>query len=232
MSDALLKVQNLTSGYGGSTVIRDVSFTLGRGEIMALVGKNGMGKTSLLKTILGFLPAEAGRVHFEGREVTRMPPHLKRRRSLAYAPQEQALFQDLSVRENLRLGLLSDGDFEARLDEVAASFPILGKRLAQRAGTLSGGEQKMLIVARGLMAEPLLFLLDEVTEGLQPSVVDRMAEVLSERRRKYGTSLLIVEQHLPFVLGLADSYTVLKRGEIVASGLVDATTDIEAHMQL
>jgi len=230
----LLEVSGLSSGYGGSTVIRDVSFSVRRGEVLALVGKNGMGKTSLLKTIMGFLPVESGRVTFRGRDVTHLAPHAKRRQALAYAPQEQALFQDLTVRENLRLGLLSDGAFEARFAQVAEAFPILAKRLGQRAGTLSGGEQKMLIVARGLMAEPLLFMLDEVTEGLQPSVIDRLAEVLASRRRRDGIALLIVEQHLPFALGIADRYAVLKRGEIIASGPVtaDAARGIEEHMQI
>jgi ABC-type branched-subunit amino acid transport system ATPase component len=183
---------------------------------------------------MGFLPVERGRVIFRGRDVTRLAPHAKRRQALAYAPQEQALFQDLSVRENLRLGVLSDEVFEARLAQVAEAFPILAERLGQRAGTLSGGEQKMLIVARGLMAEPLLFMLDEVTEGLQPSVIDRLAEVLAGRRQRDGIALLIVEQHLPFALGIADRYAVLKRGEIIASGRVtgDAARAIEEHMQI
>jgi ABC-type branched-subunit amino acid transport system ATPase component len=230
----LLEVNGLTSGYGGSTVIRDVSLSIGRGEALALIGKNGMGKTSLLKTIMGFLPVESGTVTFQGEDVTRLPPHAKRRRALAYAPQEQALFQDLTVRENLRLGLLSDEAFEARLAQAAEAFPILTKRLGQRAGTLSGGEQKMLIVARGLMAEPLLFMLDEVTEGLQPSVIDRLAQVLVDRRRRDGIALLIVEQHLPFALEIADRYAVLKRGEIIATGPVtaDAAPGIETHMQI
>lgn len=161
-------------------------------------------------------------------------PHRKRALGLAYAPQEQALFQDLSARDNLRLGLADDRSFEARLADVSGWFPVLTARLFQHAGTLSGGEQKMLIVARGLIAEPRLFLLDEVTEGLQPSVVDRLAEVLATTRRERGTAMLVVEQHLPFVLGLADSFAVLKRGEVVDTGPVDAgsAVRIDEHMRL
>jgi len=165
---AALELVNLTSGYGSSTVIHGVSLQVGPGEIVALVGKNGMGKSSLLKTILSFLPAWDGAVRLDGRDVTRLAPFRKRALGLAYAPQEQALFRDLSVRDNLRLGLSDDRGFEARLADINNWFPVITARLYQRAGTLSGGEQKMLIVARGLIAEPRLFLLDEVTEGLQP----------------------------------------------------------------
>jgi ABC-type branched-subunit amino acid transport system ATPase component len=231
---AALELSGLTSGYGSSTVVHDVSLQIAPGEIFALVGKNGMGKSSLLKTILAFLPAWQGAVRLDGRDVTRLAPFRKRALGLAYAPQEQALFQDLSVRDNLRLGLIDDRSFEARLADISGWFPVLTARLSQRAGTLSGGEQKMLIVARGLIAEPRLFLLDEVAEGLQPSVVDRLAEVLAAIRRDRGTAMLVVEQHLAFVLGLADRFAVFKRGEVVDTGPVDATSAarIDEHMRL
>ncbi|MBI5263980.1 MAG: ABC transporter ATP-binding protein [Bradyrhizobium sp.] len=231
---AALELVNLTSGYGSSSVVHGVSLEIAPGEIFALVGKNGMGKSSLLKTILSFLPAWDGAVRLDGRDVTRLAPFRKRALGLAYVPQEQALFQDLSVRDNLRLGLSDDRGFEASLAAISGWFPVLTARLSQRAGTLSGGEQKMLIVARGLIAEPRLLLLDEVTEGLQPSVVDRLAEVLAETRRDRGTAMLLVEQHLSFVLGLADRFAVFKRGEVVDSGRVDAGSAerIDEHMRL
>jgi ABC-type branched-subunit amino acid transport system ATPase component len=233
MTDAL-QVEGLTSGYGTSEVISDVSFALAKSEVLALVGKNGMGKTSLLKAVLGFLPAWRGRVTFAGSDVTRTPPHQKRRLGLVYVPQEHALFQDLTIRDNLRLGLLSDREFDASLDQVGQWFPVLTRRLRQRAGTLSGGEQKMLIVARALMARPGVLLLDEVTEGLQPSLVDRLSEVLTGFRKEIGTSMVVIEQHLPFALGIANRYVVFKRGEIVDSARVDqdAATRIEAHMRI
>jgi ABC-type branched-subunit amino acid transport system ATPase component len=233
MTDAL-QVEGLTSGYGTSEVISDVSFALAKSEVLALVGKNGMGKTSLLKAVLGFLPAWRGRVTFAGSDVTRTPPHQKRRLGLVYVPQEHALFQDLTIRDNLRLGLLSDREFEASLDQVGQWFPVLTRRLRQRAGTLSGGEQKMLIVARALMARPGVLLLDEVTEGLQPSLVDRLSEVLTGFRKEIGTSMVVIEQHLPFALGIANRYVVFKRGEIVDSARVDqdAAARIEGHMRI
>lgn len=231
---AALELANLTSGYGSSSVVHGVSLAIAPGEILALVGKNGMGKSSLLKTILSFLPAWDGAVRLDGRDVTRLAPFRKRALGLAYSPQEQALFQDLSVRDNLRLGLSDDRGFEASLSDVNGWFPVLAARMSQRAGTLSGGEQKMLIVARGLIAKPRLLLLDEVTEGLQPSVVDRLAEVLFATRRERGTAMLVVEQHLSFVLGLADRFAVLKRGEIVDTAPVDANSmaRIDEHMRL
>jgi branched-chain amino acid transport system ATP-binding protein len=231
---AALELVNLTSGYGSSTVVHGVSLEIAPGEILALVGKNGMGKSSLLKTILSFLPAWDGAVRIDGRDVTRLAPFRKRALGLAYSPQEQALFQDLSVRDNLRLGLSDDRGFEASLSDISGWFPVLTARLSQRAGTLSGGEQKMLIVARGLIAKPRLLLLDEVTEGLQPSAVDRLAEVLAATRRDRGTAMLVVEQHLSFVLGLADRFAVLKRGEMVDTGPVDADSAarIDEHMRL
>jgi branched-chain amino acid transport system ATP-binding protein len=229
-----LQVEGLSSGYGTSKVINDISFALAQSEVLAIVGKNGMGKTSLLKTVLGFLPAWHGSVSFAGRDVTRMPPHLRRRLGMVYVPQEHALFQDLTIRDNLRLGLLSDDDFESSLEHVSRWFPVLAQRLQQRAGTLSGGEQKMLIVARALIAKPAVLLLDEVTEGLQPSLVDRLSDVLTRFRRDIGTSMVVIEQHLPFALGIANRYLVFKRGEIVDSAPIDneAAQRIEAHMRI
>ena len=229
-----LQVEGLASGYGTSEVISDVSFTLAKSEVLAIVGKNGMGKTSLLKAVLGFLPAWRGTISLAGRDVTLMPPHLKRRQGLVYVPQEHALFQDLTIRDNLRLGLLSDREFAAALEHVGQWFPVLTQRLLQRAGTLSGGEQKMLIVARALMARPEVLLLDEVTEGLQPSLVDRLSDVLAAFGQNIGTSMIVIEQHLPFALGIANRYLVFKRGEVVDSAGVDAeaAARIEAHMRI
>ena len=233
-AEAIIRANGLTRRLGKLTAVDRLDLQIAPGEIFALVGKNGMGKSSLLKTILSFLPAWNGVVRLEGRDVTRLAPFRKRALGLAYAPQEQALFQDLSVRDNLRLGLSDDRGFEASLSDISGWFPVLTARLSQRAGTLSGGEQKMLIVARGLIAKPRLLLLDEVTEGLQPSVVDRLAEVLAATRRDRGTAMLVVEQHLSFVLGLADRFAVLKRGEVVDTGPVDADSAarIDEHMRL
>jgi len=213
-----LAVSGVKSGYGQANVLHDVSFEVRRGEIFALLGKNGMGKSTLLKTVMGFLPIHAGRVSLFGEDITGLAPHRVARRAIAYTPQEQALFQDLTVEENLRLGLRSDKRFAAGLQRVGRFFPFLAARRQQRAGTLSGGEQKMLLVARALIAQPKLLLIDEISEGLQPSVIDRLTEALRAERDQSQASMLIIEQNIKFALSVADRYAVLKLGEIVEQG--------------
>jgi ABC-type branched-subunit amino acid transport system ATPase component len=217
---AALAVENVRSGYGEAVVVRDVSLVVRPGEIFALLGKNGMGKSTLLKTLMGFLPLQGGGVSLFGEKVGGLPPHLLARRRLAYTPQEQALFQDLTVEDNLRLGLRERTQFTSGLARIGVHFPFIPERLRQRAGTLSGGEQKMLLVARALMTRPRLILIDEITEGLQPSVIERMVRVLRAERDQTGAAMLIVEQNVKFALAVADSYAVLKLGEIVDGGAV------------
>jgi ABC-type branched-subunit amino acid transport system ATPase component len=229
MSTAALDVARLSSGYGEALVVREVALEVQPGEIFALLGKNGMGKSTLLKTVMGFLPIQGGRVRVFGEDVTAMPPHRVARKAIAYTPQEQALFQDLTVEDNLRLGLRDDRQFEPGLRRVGRVFAFLPGRLKQRAGTLSGGEQKMLLVARALMSAPKLMLIDEISEGLQPSVIERLAGVLRAERDASGTSILLIEQNVKFALAVADRYAVLKLGEIVDRGDVNSQ-DIEARI--
>jgi branched-chain amino acid transport system ATP-binding protein len=214
----ILALEGLSSGYGGATVVRNISLALRPGEIVAVLGKNGMGKTTLLKTIMGFVRPTSGRVTLGLDDVTHCPPHLMVRRSVAYAPQEFTLFQDLTVEENLRLGVPDDRLFRERLPALAEVFPRMLERLRQRAGTLSGGEQKMLLLSRAVLARPRVMLIDEVSEGLQPTMIERMAEVLRRTRAENGTSVLLIEQNLAFALSVADRYAVLKLGEIVEEG--------------
>lgn len=231
----LLRVTGLASGYKTSIVINDVSFDIGAGEAVAMLGKNGMGKSTLLKTLMGYLSKQRGAVSLQGRDATHMPPYEVARAGVAYAAQEQPLFQDLSIRDNLRLGLTSDSLFDARFADTAALFPVFQTRLRQPAGTLSGGEQKMLLVARALMMRPKLLLLDEITEGLQPSVIDRLADALLWERHNRGTAMLVVEQNVPFALKVADRYLVLKQGTIVDEGAVaaaDAASRIFNHLKV
>ena len=217
-----LAVSGLSSGYGEAVIVRDVTFDVRPGEIFALLGKNGMGKSTLLKTLMGYVPAQAGKVALFGDDITGQPVHRVARRSIAYTPQERALFQDLSVEQNLRLGLRDEALFAPGMKRIGAIFPVLPGRMAQRAGTLSGGEQKMLLVARALMSRPRLMLIDEITEGLQPLVIDRLAEALRNEREQSGTAILLIEQNVKFVLAVADRYAVLKLGEIVDAGDVGA----------
>jgi branched-chain amino acid transport system ATP-binding protein len=219
MSPSVLDIADLSSGYGEAVVLRNVSLSVRPGEIFALLGKNGMGKSTLLKTVLGFLPAKRGRIKLFGEDVTAVPTHLIARKAIAYTPQEQTLFQDLTVEDNLRLGLRDDRGFAEGVARVSEYFPIVGKRLSQKAGTLSGGEQKMLIVSRALLGSPRLMLIDEISEGLQPSMIQRLTEILLAERKRTGTAIFIVEQNVPFAFSIADRYAVLKIGEIADDGV-------------
>jgi ABC-type branched-subunit amino acid transport system ATPase component len=228
-----LAVVDLSSGYGEAIVVRAASIEVGRGEIVAVLGKNGMGKSTLLKTVMGYLPARTGRVRVFDEDVTGAPPHRVARRGVAFTPQEQAIFQDLTVEDNLKLALPDPGWFASGFARVGETFPFLRERRRQRAGTLSRGEQKMLLVARALMARPRLMLVDEITEGLQPSVVRRLAGVFVDERDRLGTAMLLVEQNVRFALDVADRWAVLKLGEIVDRGSsrdADAAARIEAHL--
>jgi ABC-type branched-subunit amino acid transport system ATPase component len=173
-----LSLSNVTSGYSAVAVINALTLSIDAGEVFALMGKNGMGKTTLLKTILGFLALRSGEIRLDDTPLAGVSPAALIASGVSYAPQEQALFQDLTVRDNLRLALPSDRELESRCECVFDYFPFLKDRLAQKAGTLSGGEQKMLILARSLMLKPKLLLIDEISEGLQPTVIDRIATAL------------------------------------------------------
>ncbi|TCK36546.1 amino acid/amide ABC transporter ATP-binding protein 2 (HAAT family) [Paraburkholderia sp. BL8N3] len=215
---AIVQVDALKSGYGEAMVLKGLDLRLARGEVMAILGKNGMGKSTLLKTLMGYIRPAEGEVALFGERTTGMPPNRIARRDVAYIPQEKALFQDLTVEENLKLALLRDRDFKALFARIDDLFPFLKDRLRQKAGTLSGGEQKMLLVARALIRQPKLILIDEITEGMQPSVIERLVGILIRERDTAGTTMLLVEQHVRFAFAVANRYAVLELGEIPASG--------------
>jgi ABC-type branched-subunit amino acid transport system ATPase component len=229
-----LEVSRLASGYGESVVIHDVSLTIGHADIVALLGKNGMGKTTFARTILGFLPPRHGTVVVCGKDMTGSTPDIVARNGVAHAPQEKAIFQDLSVRDNLRLATADDRTFRDQVGRVFAIFPFFEQRLSQKAGTLSGGEQKMLIIARAIIVRPRLLVIDEISEGLQPSVIGRIAQVLRHERDSNGTAMLLIEQNIAFALAIADRWAVLKRGEIDDVGIVasDAADTIAEHLSV
>jgi ABC-type branched-subunit amino acid transport system ATPase component len=222
----VVQVDALQSGYGEAMVLKGLDLTLGRGEAVAILGKNGMGKSTLLKTLMGFIRPKSGDIALFGERTIGVPPNRIARHDVAYIPQEKALFQDLSVEENLKLALLRDRDFKPLFERIEDLFPFLKERLKQKAGTLSGGEQKMLLVARALIRRPKLILIDEITEGMQPSVIERLVGILNRERDNAGTTMLLVEQHVRFAFAVANRYAVLELGEIPAAG---ATTDASAH---
>jgi branched-chain amino acid transport system ATP-binding protein len=230
-----LSVAGLQGGYGEAYVLHGIDLEIGRGEIFAILGKNGMGKTTLLKTIMGLLSARQGRVELLGEDVSGWPAYRITRLGVSYVPQEKSIFQDLSVEENLRLALRDVSAFDERLNTVAGAFPILKTRPRQRAGTLSGGEQKMLLIGRALLTRPRLVLVDEISEGLQPAMITRLQNVLMDERRAHGVTVVLVEQNVGFALALADRYAVLKVGTIVESGCTGdpgARQRVERHLTL
>lgn len=217
----LLDIRGLNVFYGESHILRDVDLNVGVGEMVCLIGRNGVGKTTLLKTVIGLLQQRHGDLQLEGRSLTALPPHARARVGVGYVPQGREIIPQLTVRENLLLGLeaLPGGLAKNRhIDPLVFElFPILEKFLARRGGDLSGGQQQQLAIARALLGKPKLLLLDEPTEGIQPSVVLDIERAVRRIIEATGISVLLVEQHLHFVRQ-ADRYYAMQRGGIVASG--------------
>lgn len=218
-----VELRGVESGYGSATVIRGVDLTVPSGEALALVGRNGMGKTTLLKTVLGYLRPTAGTITLDGVDITGRLPERIVRRGVAYGPQEEAVFASLTVADNLDAAGRSVAPERRR--DVLGFFPVLAQRLKQRAGTLSGGEQKMLVLARALLAEPRLLVLDEITAGLQPSMVTTVVEALRWERAERGTTLLLVEQNIDASLAICDRVVVLTRGRLTADDTASGVQD-------
>ncbi|CDZ56675.1 Amino acid/amide ABC transporter ATP-binding protein 2, HAAT family [Neorhizobium galegae bv. orientalis] len=214
---AMLEIEGLNGWYGASHVLHGVSFAVEPGEIVALVGRNGAGKTSIIRSIMGLMPRTAGAIRFNGEDISRLKAHDRYVRGLAYVPEERRIVRGLTVLENLQLGLVADRkriDEAAAIDEIARSFPRLKERLHQEGVTMSGGEQQMLAIARAMIARPKMILLDEPSEGIMPVLVEEMG-ALFRRLREEGTTLLLVEQNVEWALNLADRAVIVDQGEIV-----------------
>jgi urea transport system ATP-binding protein len=222
----MLSVEGLDVAYGESQVLWSVGFDVAAGELVCLMGRNGVGKTTLLKTAMGLLPARRGRVVFDGADITSWPSDRRARAGIGYVPQGREIFPHLTVEENLRLALLGCGR-AGGIDEALELFPALTLLLARKGGVLSGGEQQMLAIGRALLTKPKLLMLDEPTEGIQPSIILEIEEALRRIKRELGLAVLLVEQYLDFAERLADKYVIMAKGAVVAAG---ATRDLRPDM--
>ena len=214
----MLEITNLNQYYGSSHTLRDISLTIAEGTCLALLGRNGAGKTTLLKCIMGALDITSGSIRYNGKEMSRLPSYKRVHLGLGYVPQGRDIFSNLSVGENLKLAMSANKipDPEKATEEVVELFPILSQMWNRNGGNLSGGQQQQLAIARALVTRPDLLLLDEPTEGIQPSIVKAIEEVIQLLKGK--VSILLVEQYYDFACILADNYVVLSRGMIVAQG--------------
>jgi urea transport system ATP-binding protein len=230
----MLQVEQLNQYYGTSHTLRGISLSVKKGECLALLGRNGVGKTTLLKCMMGVLPVAGGSVTLEGRDITRLKPHVRARLGIAYVPQGREIFARLSVEENLLMGLATKSGRQASLikGEIYELFPVLKEMLQRRGGDLSGGQQQQLAIARALLAEPKLIIFDEPTEGIQPSIIKDIERVIHLLRERGDMGIILCEQYFDFARALADKFVVLSRGEVVASGNRDAMEyeDLKRHL--
>jgi urea transport system ATP-binding protein len=213
----LLQVRDLNQYYGGSHILRGVNLAARQGGVTTLLGRNGVGKTTLLKCLMGLVPARSGSILFDGQDITRLSPTQRARLGLAYVPQGREIFARLTVAENLRMGL-ANGRARELPQRIFELFPVLGTMLHRRGGDLSGGQQQQLAIGRALAMQPRLLILDEPTEGIQPSIIKDIERAIRTLAQGGEMAILLVEQYYDFAQSLADDYAVMSRGEIVKSG--------------
>ncbi len=213
----MLSVDGLSQAYGGSRILRDVGFEARAGEVTVLLGRNGVGKSTLLRTVMGLHPALSGSIRVDGAELAGLPPQRRAEAGIGYVPQGREIFPRLSVEENLQIGFAT-GRLQRIPDQVYELFPVLAQMKRRRGGDLSGGQQQQLAIARALCTQPKVLLLDEPTEGIQPSVIKDIGRVIRRLADGGGIAIVLVEQYYDFARELADAYLVMDRGEIVARG--------------
>lgn len=232
MNQPLLKVEKLNVAYGESLILRDVDLSVAAGEAVCLLGRNGVGKTTFLKSIMGLLKPKSGKVIFGDEDFTRQRPDQRAQKGIGYVPQGREIFPQLSVRDNLILGLAAHGEaFDTVPEEVYELFPALKDLLYRKGGDLSGGQQQQLAIARILLTGPKLLLLDEPTEGIQPSIIDEIEDAI-HKIKATGVAILLVEQYLQFAWRLADNYYVMEKGSMISSGSTESISEEEVQQHL
>jgi len=230
---SLLAIKDLNQSYGGSHTLWDVTLDVPRGSRTCLMGRNGMGKTTLLKCIMGLLPVSSGEMTFDGTDLRTLGPEGRARLGIGYVPQGREIFPQLTVEENLRVGLgVRKGGPRTIPPRIFELFPVLKQMLRRRGGDLSGGQQQQLAIGRALVLEPTLLILDEPTEGIQPNIVHEIGDILLALNRDAGVTLLLVEQKLPFARRVASEFAILEKGRCVAGGPIDRLTDDVVHEHL
>jgi urea transport system ATP-binding protein len=218
LADSLLQVTALEQFYGGSHILRRCAFDARVGEVTVVLGRNGVGKTTLLKSLMGVVAVKSGAIVLDGADITQLPPYERVRRGVGFVPQGREIFGRLTVAENLRMGLASRAGGTPVPSELFELFPVLKQMISRRGGDLSGGQQQQLAIARALAAGPKLLLLDEPTEGIQPSIIKEIGRVIRLLAERKTMAIVLVEQYYDFAAELADRYLVMERGEIVMRG--------------
>jgi len=222
----MLKLEGINQYYGESHTLWDLDLNVVEGECTCLMGRNGVGKTTLLKCIMGLLPVREGLIHYQGEDLTKLSAERRAHLGIGYVPQGRQIFPLLTVEENLRIGLQARRDgLKTIPDYIYEMFPVLQEMLARRGGDLSGGQQQQLAIGRALVTDPKLLILDEPTEGIQPNIVHEIGDVIGKLNREIGLTVLLVEQKLPFVRRVADSFIILDRGRMMAADKVDHLND-------
>jgi urea transport system ATP-binding protein len=214
----MLSIKNVNQYYGGSHILRDVSLEAQTGQVTVILGRNGVGKTTLLKSLMGLVPIKTGSIEFDGRAIQGATPYERARAGIGFVPQGREIFARLSVEENLRMGLATKPGSTPIPQELFELFPVLRQMLHRRGGDLSGGQQQQLAIARALAARPKLLVLDEPTEGIQPSIIKDIGRVIRMLADRGDMAILLVEQYYDFAQELADHYLVMERGEVIARG--------------
>ena len=222
-----LNVSNLYSGYGKVRIVQDVSMSIGEGEIVAVIGRNGVGKTTLMKTLIGIIGTLHGKIEFNGRDISRLSSSRRARLGIGYVPQGRGIFTRMSVSDNLTMGERVGDVRSVNRQRVFQFFPILQERLSQKAGSLSGGEQQQLAFGRILAGQPELILLDEPSEGIQPNIVQEIGRIIHRLRQEEGLTVVIVEQSLELIHAVADRCIVMDKGEIIAELTAEEIKDPE-----
>jgi urea transport system ATP-binding protein len=222
-----LALDSLHVSIGGSAILRGVTFSIRPQSVFCLMGRNGVGKSTTLKALMGLLPLDSGRIHLEGAPVHSIPTAMRARAGLGYVPQGRDIFPHLTVEENLFIGLRARGEKKDKeeIDRVFTLFPIIREFLHRKGGMLSGGQQQQLAISRALLTKPKLLILDEPTEGIQPNIIDQIGDAIKMLREEGKMAILLVEQYLDFCRELGDDFAILERGAVCASGTINQLTD-------